>query len=268
MRIGKIIAFLTVISLSFSFLTSCGGKLDKRLDKAEEHFRSNPYSVKIAFDFDASDDEISGIFSQLERNVTTVLFDGTSFKSYNVMSIDTGDTEYTFHTTHTVVNGTVYYNVSYAADGVPVIPNKTYSKLTADQMNTLAHRVTYVGGVTADGFANRTETKIDKKTVSILYTDASAEVNEALRRAMSLLFIGSLERAVAGNVSLELVLEKDLYRYAVIKCDYDVTVNGKAYPVSATIRLDFDFGEEYKVYAPDDALEYTLVDPEDVMGVK
>lgn len=252
------------MALSLTALTCCG-KLDKKLDKAEDHFRSNPYSVKISVDFTAADEEIAGIFSELERTETTVYFDGASFKSVNVMSIDTGDSLYKFSTVYTVIGQTAYRDIAYETDGIPSSPIKSYAFLDDAQRQTLAYRVSRVGGVTTGGFANLTDTKIDKKTVSIDCTEANDAVKESLRQMMVSFFEGALEKAVAKSVSMTLVLQDGHYKTATVHCDYDVTIGGKVYSVSCVVNLELDFGSAYKVYTPEDASNYSLIDPEDII---
>lgn len=264
MKFRRLTALITVMALALSVLTSCG-KLDKKLDMAGDHFRSNPCSVKITVDFTAADEDISGIFSELERTETTVYFDGINFKSQNVTSINTGDEEYKFNTTYTVIGETVYRETSCETSGIPLLPLKSYTFFDAEQRQTLAYKVSRVGGVTTDGFANLTDTKIDKNTISIDCTEASEEVKESLRRMMVSFFEGSLERAVAKSVSMTLVLHDGHYKSATVLCDYDVTIGGKVYSVSAVVNLAFDFGNSYRVYAPADATKYSIIHPEDMM---
>lgn len=264
MKFRRLTALITLIAICLATLTSCG-KLEKKLAKAEDHFRSSPYKMDVTVDFTAEDEEIAGIFSELERTQTTVYFDGTSFKSVNVMSIDTGDSLYKFSTVYTVIGQTAYRDIAYETDGIPSSPIKSYAFLDDAQRLTLAYKVSRVGGVTTGGFANLTDTKIDKKTVSVLCTEASDEVKESLRKMMVSFFEGSLERAVAKSVTLTLVLFDGHYKSAVVSCDYDVTIGGKVYSVSAAVNLAFDFGNDYKVYTPADASEYSVIDPEDMM---
>ena len=264
MKFRRLTALITLLAICLASITSCG-KLEKKLAKAEEHFRSNPYKMDVTVDFTAEDDEIAGIFSELERNTTTVYFDGTSFKSVNVMSIDAGDSLYKFSTVYTVIGKTAYRDIAYETDGIPSSPIKSYAFLEDAQRQTLAYNVSRVGGVTTGGFANLTETKTEKNTISIECTEASDEVRESLRKMMVSFFEGSLERAVAKSVTLTLVLFDGHYKSAVVSCDYDVTISGKVYSVSAVINLAFDFGNDYKVYAPEDAPEYSVIDPEDIM---
>ena len=264
MKIGRIIALLTVIALSLGALTSCGG-VEKKLDKAEDHFRSNPYQVKITVDFDTAAEDVAGIFSELEKTETTVIFDGASFTATNVTSIKAGDFDYKFNTTYTVIGETAYREISCESDGIPLLPKRSYTFLDATQRQTLAYKVARVGGVTTDGFANLTDTKIDSKTVSIECTEASDEVKESMRQMMVTFFEGTLERAVAKSVTLTLTLKDGHYHTATVVCDYDVTIGGTVYSVSARVNLELDFGYQYKVTAPAEPIRYSIIDPEEML---
>ena len=265
MKFGRLISFFLVLALSFTFLTSCSGKTEKRLAKADEHLSSNPYQIKISVDFDTAEEDIAGIFSELEKTVTTVWIDGDNFRSHNVTTIETSDAAYEFNTTYIAIGETAYREIFNESDGIPLLPIKSYTFLNAPERQSLLYNVCRVGGVTIGGFANLSETKLDKKVLSITCTEASDEVKESLRKMMVSFFEGSLERAVVNSVILTVNVKNNRYQTATVYCNYDVTIDGKVYSVSATVNMELSFGEEYRVYTPTDATRYSILDPEDFL---
>ena len=251
----KLIALLTVIAISLSLLASCG-KTEKKMAKADEAFRTNPYIINIGLDFSSSDENIAGVLDQFKKTVTTVYVLGDEFMATKSEEIVVEGDVHIFNTVYTVTGGTLYREISRTENGFPRTGAKNYAKIGLAESRALISHVCYVGGVSADGFGASEVEKTDKKTVTAKYTAPSDAVRSSLSTFIVALFENSLDNAETKDATLTVVLKNNRYSSAVVDCVFDITVDGKVYTIGATVRLDFTEGDFTEISAPADASEY------------
>lgn len=269
MKLKKILSLAVVLATLLSVLTSCGKSFGDRMQMCEKHFRSNQSKVDISLELCCLDEELSGACRELQRNKTTIYFDGTKFKAVNEIGMSVGEDEYYFNTVYTGVNGAFYSHTTYShADGAQTGDKKSWASVSADELKALASRICLVGGVTADGFGSVSETKLGKKSFSAKYTDPSDSVRSAVEKMMTRLFEGACESVSAKNATLTVNLKDGHYESAVVECEVDVVINEKTYTVGAVVRLSFSFDDTVTVTSPSDFSDYQKQTIENILSIQ
>lgn len=253
----KILALLLLSALIVSTLTACKknkSDTEKGLAECDKHLRSHAARVDISLDF-TCDEEISGVFEQLEKNTTAICFDGDKLHSVNEQYIEMGGDVYCFTTKYTSVNGILYRNTSYSLNGVTKNESREFSPITKDERKTLGNKVSYVGGLGEDDFTTASKTQQEDR-LTFTFSGATASAREIMEQMMITLLTGTAELVDAGEVTLTVNTVSGAYESASVSCDYAVTIGGKAYNVRLDVKLGFTFNSGFAVSAPTDYLEY------------
>ena len=260
----KLLSLLLALTLLTLSLTSCSGSVEKRMAKADEHFRSNSYTVNIGIGFVAPD-EIAAIFDELKTSKTTAYFSGANFGSTNELTIKEGENVYTFTTMYTSVNGAVYKDVSYTENKLQRGHQRSWAQINSAQSQDLAGKVCLVGGVNTQEFTSVSESKVAKREMALTYTGASDATKEALEGMIRSLFEGALDGITAKDASLIVTLYKNCYKSAVVVCSYDIVLGGTSYEIEATVRLDFTHSDDFEIYHPEDVSSYEQEELDEIL---
>ena len=263
----KILSSLILCTLLISTLASCGKGAEKRMKNAEEYIRSNPYTISVSTDFTAAEG-VSSIFAEIATSKTKVYFRGANYHAENESVINTGEDVYYFKTDYTSVGGTLYKDMSYSENDVPMGDTYSYAAISAEQSLQLAGRLCLIGGVDVDGFADSTEIDRSRKALTMRYENASDEIKAALVGMMNAVSEGVFESVSVGAAALTLSIENDRYSTATLECDYEITLGGVAYAVTARVTLSFDYSESFSISHPVNADEYESIDLENLAILK
>ena len=262
----RIIALFISVVLILSSLTSCGKTEEELIGLAENELAKRPYTVEVDLEYRCNNTEISGVFEQLEDTYTVIYVDGKELRAVKDLSISIDKDDYRFVDSYTVIDGTVYCENVYYADGIPHA-KKNMALISNDQTRILFGDIAVIGDVSASDFSDVTQVKNGKKSV-ITYNGASESAIIALENAM----VSQLElEAGSGSLvkakSLEMTVEIKGKRYESITlmCDYLVTLSGKTYEVSMTAELEFDYDETFDITRPADFGEYNNVNIDTIL---
>lgn len=269
MKAKKIITVILSIALVFSLLTSCNKNkaenktLEEVVKEADEARASDAYLLKVKVDYSAENEDVAGIFEQLERVDINISFKDGSVKAVSDMSIDYGEGDTRFVTTYTAVDGVLYLDMSYSfGNAFDAIKNKASMK--DDTLDLLLAKTSLVGGLKVSDFASTSMEQKNGKYV-ITCSDVSTEQIIALEKTLSSQLEGSSETVKATDVKMSVEVEDGKYDKLTVYCTYDVTISGDVYPVSMAVELDFDYLSYVEITAPQDVTEYSTVNAEDIL---
>ena len=260
----KIVSALILSAILVSNLVSCGKSVEKRMGKAEEYISSKPYTVSVSIDFTAAEG-VEAIFTEIATSKTKVYFRGANYHAENEEVISAGEDVYYFKTDYTSVGGTLYKDISYSENDVPMGDTYSYAAISAEKSLQLAGHLCLIGGVDVGGFADSTEIDRSRKALTMRYENASDEVKVALVEMMNNVSEGVLESVSVGAAALTLSIENDRYSTATLECDYEITIGGVAYAVTARVTLSFDYSESFSISHPVNADEYESIDLENLL---
>ena len=260
----KILSLIILCAILTSSLVSCGKSAEKRMEKAEEYISSNPYIVSVSVDFDAAEG-VAAIFAEIGSSKTKVYFRGADYHAENESVIHTGAGVYHFKIDYTSVGGTLYKDTSYFENDVQIGETHSYAAISAAQSLQLAKHVCLIGGVDVDGFADSEQIESSRKALTMRYENASDGVKKVLAEMMNAASEWVFESVTVGSAALTLSIEDNKYSTAVLECDFEVTLEGVAYAVTATVTLNFDYSESFGIYHPNNAGEYQKIELENLL---
>lgn len=260
MKIGKIVSLILAISLLLSSLTSCGRTVEELVEKADKILEEKPYVIEVDIDYRTNDQDVAGIFDQLERSETVMYFKDGNLRARNDLSIDYGEGDTKFISTYTVVDGILYFNINYTTDGV-TRDVKSKAAIDADKKAELENKLSLVGGIGASDFSDVILVR-DEDEYEIVCLGVSDEKQIELEK----LLISQLE-STAGSVKMtdvKMVIELDGRKYdtVTVYVEYNVVINGKNYSVGMTVELEYEYDARFDVTVPADASEYLDADIE------
>ena len=260
----KIVSSIILCAILISTLVSCGKSVEKRMEKAEEYIISDPYTVSVSIDFTAAEG-VEAIFTEISTRKTKVYFRGANYHAENEEVISAGEDVYYFKTDYTSVGGTLYKDI-YNTENDALL-GETFSRaaISAEQSEKLANHLCLIGGVDAEGFADSTEIDRGRKSLTMRYENASDEVKAALVEMMNALSMSVFESVTAGAATLTVSIEDNKYSTAALECDFEVTLDGVAYAVTARVTLSFDYSDSFSISHPVNADEYEKIDLEKLL---
>ena len=260
----KIISFALLCALLIPTLASCGKRVEKRIEKADEYISASPYMISVSTNFVAADG-VATIFAEIGTSKTKVYFHGANYHAQNESLIDTGDDVYYFKTAYTSINGTLYKDMSYSKNDEPI--GETYSRasITSGQSKQLANYLSLVGGVDVNGFADSQELDHGRKAVTVRYSNASDDVKAALVEMMHWVSERVFDDVTVNSATLTLSVKDNKYSAAIVECSYEVTIGEVSYPVTACVTMDFDYNETFGIYHPNNAGEYEVISVDNLL---
>ena len=266
MSFKRIIALLLSVVLILSSLTSCSKTAEEIIDGAETALGKKPYTVEVEVDYRCNDLDASGIFEQIERTDTVIYVDGSYVKAAKDMSISYDDGDYRFVDIYTVIDGVAYYEMDYDVAGIPH-RSKSKAVITDEQTYALFSGIAMIGDVSVSDFDDVTAVSHGRDSV-ITCQVASESAIIAMERIMaSQLELDSESKNSVKATKIEMTVETDGGRYdsITVKCDYRVTLDGKAYDVSMSVELEFNYDDYFEINRPSDLGEYNDVGIENIL---
>lgn len=267
--IASVISVAAVlIAVAVLLLIFIPNSFAERMEKADKKLAKKPYVMEVDLSFECYDDEIKGIFAQLENRNTTVYVDGDRFRAENTLEISVNESgvknTYLFENNYTVIGGTLYSEVAYTINGEGGDPSRNYASVSEQESRDFLNGICLIGGVSAERFAVMTDGKDDGSHVAV-FTGVSDEDRVVLEEMMLHQLSDAAEGASLKSAQLTVQIEDGKYDCATLKAEYDVTISGKIYAVSATVELEFDYDDDVKIYLPDKVNEYQKNDLENII---
>lgn len=262
--IKRILSSIVLSAILITTLASCGKGAEKRIAKAEEYISSSPYAVSVSIQFTAAEG-VSTIFTQLSSSKTKVYFHGANYHAENESVIKVEEDVYYFKTDYTSVGGTLYKDIYNTENDALLGETFSRAEISAEQSEKLANHLCLIGGVDAEDFADSTEIDRGRKSLTMRYENASDEVKAALVEMMNALSMSVFESVTAGAATLTVSIEDNKYSTAALECDFEVTLDGVAYAVTARVTLSFDYSDNFSISQPVNADEYEKIDLENLL---
>ena len=247
-------------------VTSCQKTESDLIATADKKLTKKAYVMEVDLDFTCHASEIAEVFEQLESSETTIYVKGDSVRAFNEMNIDHGEGKNTFKTEYTVVNGVVYRNLTYTADGITrEAKNKTAA--SDEKITELVKKLAVIGGVSVSDYAESVVEERDGDRY-LVYTAPSGEACTVLDGIMLAQLENAAQSVKVDKDTVRFVIELDgkLYDNATLECEYDVVISGKSYRVEMEVELEFDYDARFDIKAPSDAGEYVDSDEQTVIG--
>lgn len=268
--IASVISVAAVlIAVAVLLLIFIPNSFAERMEKADKKLSKDPYTIDVKISFNCYDDEIVGIFSELEKNKTTVYVDGDRFKSTNELELklkeDGVEKEYRFTSAYTLIGSVLYAELDYTLDGEGSSPNKSYASVTPEQSAELKNEICLIGGVSAESFSVMTDGKTDEGYVAV-FSGVSDADRVLLEKMMSSLLEDSADSVSLKEAELTIEITDKTYDKAKLHAEYDVVISGKTYSVDTTVELEFDYDDVSKIYPPDNANEYQENELDKIIG--
>jgi len=225
-----------------------------------------PYIIEVEIDFDCLDDTVSGIFAEIENSETKIYVKDGRVRAVNEQLIHEGENEYLFTKKYTVIGDTVYADIDYTVNGEDNGKlGKNKAKIDGAKTTALVKELCIIGGISADDFANTMDGKSDGEHFAI-YTGISERGREVLENVMKTQLEGTCDSASLLDATLTVKIDERKYDSATLLAEFGVEISGKTYPVSMCVELDFDYGESFDIYLPDDVDQYVENELDNFIG--
>lgn len=258
MKISKIVSLLLIAALLLSSLTACNLTAEQIVEKADKALEKRAYVLEIDIDYRTEDQEISTIFDQLERSETVMYFKNGNVIARNDLAINYGEGDTTFISTYTVVDGVLYLNLSYTADGV-TRDVKSKAVIDADKQTQLEDKLSLVGGIGVFDFSNVTLSR-DEDEYDIVCRGISDDKRIEIEKLLISELESTAESVRATDVKMVVEIENGKYDTVTVFAEYSIVVSGKTYSVGMTVELEYEYDEKFDVSVPADASEYLDAD--------
>ena len=267
--IKKAVALSLVLTMALAFLTSCSRDYGKAKKKADEALTKQAYTVDVELDFECDDDTVSGVFEQLENASTKLYFKDGYFKAEDTLIIsyeNNGQAVTTaFKMTYTSLAGIIYSNMIYTSGGTQQRDVKSKAVINDELLGAFAGRLAFIGELSGEYFGEATKGKRGGESF-IVYSGANDGARVILEEAMAKKLEGSSDSVELKDARLTIEIEDGKYDTVTVECEYEITMQGKAYPVGAEIELDFGYGESFDISVPADADSYGSTELENIIG--
>ncbi len=249
----KILALVLMVAMLCCMMVSCE-KTDALLEKADDALVNAPYKVTMKTTFKADNPELNAALAANAVEIP-IIIDGEN------VSMDMSIPALGIQNSKIVVVDKVLYML-VEAQGITVkykctLTDEQFEQFMADNNATMPIEHKYFD-------KKDTEKDGSKKiiTCSELNQDGKDMLKERAQKMLAAL--GNDSEADYDEIQLELIIEDGKYASQEIEMDYDISVEGVSFSVSATTKSSYDYDEDYKVTAPEDADSYTEMEYEDL----
>ena len=264
MKHRKILSLIIVSALILSALTSCAKTPESLTEKADSVLAKKAHVIEVNIDYTVENATLSEMFSQLESKEVKLLVDGDKLVIEDRMSIDYGSGENQFVNTYVIVGGIVYMDMRYTT---PSGSNSTKGKSEISGENALSFKenASIIGGIGFDDFVSAEVENRDGDKV-IVCTGIGDELRAMLEKIMISELSYTAEKVGAKDARLTIELDGKKYDTVTLVCDYEITMSGFTYNVTAEYELEYDYDERVNITAPTNLFEYSDMELETILG--
>ena len=264
MKHRKILSLIIVSALILSALTSCAKTPESLTEKADSVLAKKAHVIEVNIDYTVENATLSEMFSQLESKEVKLLVDGDKLVIEDRMSIDYGSGENQFVNTYVIVGGIVYMDMRYTT---PSGSNSTKGKSEIIGENALSFKenASIIGGIGFDDFMSVSVENRDGDKV-IVCTGIGDELRAMLEKIMISELSDTAEKVGAKDARLTIELDGKKYDTVTLVCDYEITMSGFTYNVTAEYELEYDYDERVNITAPTNLFEYSDMELETILG--
>ena len=264
MKLRKVLSLIITLTLCASALISCAKTPESLTEKADKTLSKKAHVIEVDIDYTVEDKTIAAMFSQLETKEVKLFVDGDKLAIESNMSIDLGEGKNVFTNTYVIVDGVVYMDMRYTT---PSGSNSTKGKssISDEKVALLKEKASIIGGIGIDDFTNVGVEKLDGEKV-IVCTGIGDEVKARLESIIISELSGTADKVKAKDAWLTVELDGKRYDTVTLVCNYEITMSGFTYTVTAEYELEYDYDERVNITAPVNPSEYSDLELDNILG--
>ncbi len=264
MRLRKILSSILILPLLASALFSCAKTPESLTEKADEALSKKAHVIEVDVDYTVDNETISAIFDQLERREVKLLVDGDKTAIEDRMSISYSGGESEFVNSYVIIGGVLYMDMRYTStEGSNSTRGK--SEIGYEDAVSFKEKASIIGGIGYEDFLSSEITKRDGDRV-ILSTGAGEELKVRLENIIISALSGAAEKARVKDARLTVELDGKKYETVTLVCDYEITMSGFTYTVTAEYELEYDYDEHVNITAPANPSDYPDMELDNILG--